>query len=460
MSRNIHKKNLNQSSKNLKKYFYWSVATIFLKILIIVNIEPFRIGLSDTKFLDVSSIWLGSDGENYLKGYQALVNDGLLSQDSLLNFWPAGYPLLILFLSLLTKSFFLGALSLLQSVIFSFSVYFLAMQLLKTRLKNFVPIIFILLIFNPTLSLSSLVLGYESLTASGFIICLAIIVKDIIEKNDKNFKKYLFANSLIFSFISFLQPRLIVSGIIFNIFWIIFRKGLKSGLVLILISVTLTLALPSTLVYRNNLALGIKSISTNLGATMIIGAGDNSKGDYTHNDSGLVCNTYGSISQQDSQKVKCVLNWYVSNPSYSAQLFLNKSIYFWSPWSGPIANGTTARNPWLKISPVMDIATSADGFKLVTGSVGKGISWVWLISSVFLMFFGFFRLWAAGSIEKFIALTSILVITANWGISLVTIGDHRFRIPIMGLSLLLQAVGIRSIFVRNKADMVDGSALR
>ena len=410
MSRSIHKKNLNQSSKNLKKYFYWSVAAIFLKILIMVNIEPFRIGLSGTKFLDVSSIWLGSDGENYLKGYQALVNDGLLSQDSLLNFWPAGYPLLILFLSLLTKSFFLGALSLLQSVIFSFSVYFLAMQLLKTRLKNFVPIIFILLIFNPTLSLSSLVLGYESLTASGFILCLAIIVKDIIEKNDKNFNKYLFASSLIFSFISFLQPRLIVSGIIFNVFWIIFRKGLKSGLVLILISVTLTLALPSSLVY--------------------------------------------------SQKVRCVLNWYVSNPSYSAQLFLNKSIYFWSPWSGPIANGTTARNPWLKISPVMDIATSADGFKLVTGSVGKGISWVWLISSVFLMFFGFFRLWTAGSIEKFIALTSILVITANWGISLVTIGDHRFRIPIMGLSLLLQAVGIRSIFVRNKADMVDGSALR
>jgi hypothetical protein len=92
------------------------------------------------------------------------------------------------------------------------------MQLLKTRLKNFVPIVFILLIINPTLSLSSLVLGYESLTASGFILCLAIVVKDIIEKNGKNFKKYLFASSLIFSFISFLQPRLIVSGIIFNIF--------------------------------------------------------------------------------------------------------------------------------------------------------------------------------------------------------------------------------------------------
>ena len=167
-----------------KEFISWAVFVFLVKVIVIYNIPSQAIEINGKPFL-LEGVWLGADGENYLKGFSSLLTEGIFSKEAILNYWPAGYPLLILFLSLLTKSFFLGVLSLLQSVIFSFSVYFLAMQLLKTRLKNFVPIIFILLSINPTLSLSSLVLGYESLTASGFILCLAIAVKDIIEKNDK-----------------------------------------------------------------------------------------------------------------------------------------------------------------------------------------------------------------------------------------------------------------------------------
>jgi hypothetical protein len=51
-------------------------------------------------------------------------------------------------------------------------------------------------------------------------------------------------------------------------------------------------------------------------------------------------------------------------------------------------------------------------------------------------------------------------VTTNWMITLFTIGDHRFRIPIMGLSLFLQAIGLKTLFKGGKAPIVDGPSLR
>ena len=58
-----------------------------------------------------------------------------------------------------------------------------------------------------------MVVGYESLTASGFLIAAGLIIKDCIEKNESKFIKYLVTNSFIFGILTFVQPRLIVSGI-------------------------------------------------------------------------------------------------------------------------------------------------------------------------------------------------------------------------------------------------------
>jgi hypothetical protein len=154
------------------------------------------------------------------------------------------------------------------------------------------------------------------------------------------------------------------------------------------------------------------------------------------------------------------LDWYVSNPTKAIELFYNKSIYFWSPWFGPVANGTMARNPWLTISPIKGMTSTQDGINLVYGNFGKMISWLWLIGGLGLMFYGYKILWQQESLERFIANLAMLAISFNWLISLISIGDHRFRIPIMGLSLFLQAVGLRTLFRGGKAAMVDGPALR
>jgi hypothetical protein len=446
--------------RNLSKTFmYWAIAVFVIKLLIIARIQAGNIEIGGNIF-SIDGSWLGADGENYLTGFNALIRDGVFSKEGILNYWPAGYPLVVLFLSMLGKSWVLTSLSVFQSIIFSYAVYLFGSQLVRTRLKKFAYLVFILIILNPTLSLSSIAIGYESLTASGFLIVAGLIIKDTIEKDNKKFFRYLLTNSTIFGLLSFMQPRLIVSGILINLLWILIRKGVKVGLVIVIVSLAVTLFFPATLVYRNHKAIGVNSISTNLGVTMNIGAGDKATGGYMKKDYGVPCTLTGDASQQDNQKVKCVLNWYASNPIKAIKLFYNKTIYFWSPWFGPEANGTMARNPWLTISPIKNIASTPDGDKLVYGGFGKLISWLWLLGGLALLLYGFIVLWRQNSLERFIGNIAMIAILTNWLISLISIGDHRFRIPIMGMSLFLQAIGLKTLFKGGKAPMVDGPALR
>jgi hypothetical protein len=442
-----------------KTFLYWAIAVFVVKLLIIFNIQGGNIEISGRPFF-VDGVWLGADGENYLKGYEALSREGLFSKEGILNYWPAGYPLLILLLSVLGKSWVLTTLSIVQSLFFSYAVYFFASELSRTRLKKFTYLTFLIILFNPTLSLSSIAVGYESLTASGLLLCVGLVIRSFILKVDKKFKKYVIISSVIFGFLAFVQPRLIVTGLLMNLVWVSVWKGFKGGISIILLSFTLTLFLPATLIYRNNQALGLNSISTNLGVTMNIGAGDTATGGYIKEGFGVECDLSGTSAQQDNQRVRCVLKWYLSNPIKSVELFYNKSVYFWSPWYGPVANGTMARNPWLTINPLKNITTTQDGFNLVFGGFGKVISWLWLLGGLALLLYGHFTLWRQNSLERFIGNLAIIAIATNWLITLFTIGDHRFRIPIMGLSLFLQVIGLKTLLKGGKAPIVDGPSLR
>jgi hypothetical protein len=238
------------------------------------------------------------------------------------------------------------------------------------------------------------------------------------------------------------------------------RKGVKTGSLLLIISLAVTLFFPATLIYRNHKANGFNAISTNLGATMNIGAGDKATGGYMEKDYGVPCNTTGDVAQKDNQTVKCVLNWYIDNPTKAMKLFYNKTLYFWSPWSGSEVNGTMARNPWLKINPIQDMIKTKEGYALVFSWFGKLVSWLWLLGGIAILLYGYLILWRQKSLERFIGSIAMIAIGSNWLISLISIGDHRFRVPIMGLSLSLQAIGIKTLLKGGKAPMVDGPSLR
>ena len=443
--------------RNLSKtLLYWAIAVFVVKLIIIFNIQGGNIEISGRPFF-LDGIWLGADGENYITGFDALSREGIFSEAGILNYWPAGYPLFILFLSFLCQSWVLTILAIVQSAIFSWAILTFATQVTRTRLRNFSYFVFLLILLNPTLSLSSLTVGYESLAASGFLISLALIIQDLIEKNESKFKWRLIIVSAIFGFLTFIQPRLVLSGVLIVFFWLTVRKGFKLTLAFLAGSLVITLFFPATLIFRNNQATGINTISNNLGNTMNLGAGDKATGGYNSKDKGVDCNIE---NRTDNDLVKCVLKWYLKNPSKSLKLFYNKSIYFWSPWFGPEANGTMARNPWLKISPLRNITSTQEGVDLVYGGFGKLLSWIWLLSGIALLLNGFKFLWQQKSLERFIASLAMIAILTNWLISLISIGDHRFRIPIMGMSLFLQAIGIKALFKGKKPLMVEVPPLR
>ena len=429
-----------------KDFMYWAIAVFIIKLIIVGNVQ--------------GGAWLGADGENYLAGYAAMLKDGIFATETKLTYWPAGYPLFILLLSIIGKSFVLTTLSVVQSAIYSFAAYFFAAQIAKTRLKKFAYLAFFMILFNPTLSLSSIAVGYESPAAAGYLIVAGLIIKDFVQKDEKKLLPYVAIASGIFGFMSFIQPRLIVSGILIVLFWILVRKPWKSASLFVATSMAITLFFPATLIYRNHQAIGLNTISTNLGGTMNIGAGDKAEGGYASNIVGVPCVTTGTDAQKDNQQVVCVLKWYVNNPVKALKLFYNKSKFFWSPWEGQLANGTMARNPWLKIHPVRDMQQNPDGDKLVRGPIGSLVSWSWFLGGLGFLIYGFIVLWRLKSLERFIGSIAAIAIGTSWLISLITIGDHRFRLPIMGMSLFLQAVGIRTLFKGGKPPMVDGPALR
>lgn len=460
MANRLKNHNITSQSNIVRKFRNWSICILLIKFIIIFNIPAQLAQLGSGENIVIRGIWPGSDAENYLMAYLGLVKEGVFSPISSLNYFPAGYPLFIYFLSFFGKSWVFITLPIVQSIIFSFAAYFFATQLAKTRLQKYSYLVFLFIILNPTLSLYSLIIGYESLTASGFLIVLALIIKDLVEKNEKNFLNYLVINSLIIGFLSFVQPRLIVSGIFLNLVWILSRKTIKIASYMITLTLLITLFFPASLVFRNNQAIGENVISTNLGGAMMIGAGDKATGGYVVGDTGIECATTGSVGEQDSQRVRCAIDWYLSNPEKLPKLFFNKTIYFWSPWSGPLGNGTMARNPWLEINPIQQIIYTPDGNRLVFGGFGKAISWLWIFGGLMLMVYGYLVTWRQRGIEQLIASLALSAIVLNTAISLVTIGDHRFRLPIMGLSLFLQVIGLKTLLLGGRAQMVDQPRLR
>jgi hypothetical protein len=104
-----------------------------------------------------------------------------------------------------------------------------------------------------------------------------------------------------------------------------------------------------------------------------------------------------------------------------------------------------ARNPWLKIAPAQSIRKTDDGSRLVNGGFGKTVSYGWIVGQIFLLVLGYREIRKIGSKERLIGLMLITPVILSWIMSIGTIGDHRFRIPTMGLSLVLQAAGILAV---------------
>ena len=432
-----NKKPVTQVNKvDLKIHRYliaFPVIAFLIKLIVIFNVH--------------AGGWLGADGENYLKGVDGLLNQGFFSTEEKLTYWPAGYPLLIWPFATISITKFLYMLSVIQSLFFAYSTYFLTKTISKTKVAYLAFTASFLISFNPTLSLGSLTVGYETPVASCLMMALGIAIRALASDSEVKFGLNQIAYiGLWFGLASFLQPRFILVAAIFIVICALYTAGRNTQIKLAAIGTIALMLLPALLIFRNAEAVGKATISTNLGVTMNLGVGDETLGGYNRIGPAIKCEPKSpGATVTDNEIVICVLKWYATHPIKTIKLAFNKSLYFWSPWSGPVAEGTTARNPWLKISPVQNMQKTTSSVNLIQGGIGKTISYGWLLGQIALLIYGFLNLKKRGPLGKKVAILTITPVLLAWLITLGTIGDHRFRIPIMSLSLLLQVAGILAI---------------
>jgi hypothetical protein len=387
--------------------------------------------------------WLGADGESYLGGVDGLLAQGYFSDKPILSYWPAGYPILIWLFAKISVVNAIWILSFVQSAFYAFASFYFVKQLRDTKLRPYIFLIGIALAFNPTLSLSSLVVGYESSIASCMLMIVGIIIKSRHSLGERKFGIYIVGVGGFSALASFMQPRWMLTTLVIACTWALMHKNRRVQTA-ILVGVVGTMAIaPVILVQRNLQSIDQAVISTNLGITMQLGAGDNATGGYSNTGGTVPCDPVPpATSVTDSDLVKCVVKWYAGHPIKAMHLFINKGFFFWSPWSGSLANGTMARNPWLKIDPLVNISKgSQQGFDLVNKLPGKIISFAWALGGISMMFMGFFWLRSMKGMYSNLAYVALLPVVISWLVSMGTIGDHRFRIPTMGLSVFLQVMG-------------------
>ena len=395
--------------------------------------------------------WLGADGENYLSGVDGLLAQGYFSDKSILSYWPAGYPILIWILTKISLSNVLWLISFTQTIFYAYASYYFVKQLQNTRLRPYLFLIGVALAFNPTLSLSSMAVGYESPIAACMLMVVGLIIKSKQNPNDRRLILRVIAAGGFSALASFMQPRWILTSIVIAVIWALMYKSRKVQ-ALILVGVIGIMAIaPAILIQRNMHAINKSVISTNLGVTMNLGAGPETAGGYKHTGPNVPCDPVPpATTVSDNDVVKCIIKWYATNPVKAMHLFVNKGWYYWTPWSGPLGNGTMARNPWLKIDPIINIGRgSQSGNDLVYKSVGKGISFFWVVGCISLFFIGFFWLRSMKGIYANLAWAAFIPVVISWLVSMATIGDHRFRIPTMSLSVFLQVMGYFAL--RHKA---------
>lgn len=436
-------KNTKQIAKSAKKEISDSklhkyliaipLIALFIKFIIMGNIQ--------------SGGWYGADGENYTMGVDGLLKDGFFSKEPKLSYWPAGYPLLLWPFAELAITKFFYIISFLQSLFFAYSTYFFTNKLRTSSLKYLAFWVSMLITFNPTLSLSSLAIGYEAPIASCFMMIAGIIWANINPTVDKKFWLSVSYVGGWFALATFMQPRFLLIAIIVAAMWALKVVGIKNRIRIAALVTAIMMVAPTIMIYRNSVVIDKATISTNLGVTMRIGAGPDTTGGYVRKGPEVPCEPVApATTVTDDDLVQCVVKWYLSNPVDAARLSFNKALFFWSPWSGPEVEGTMARNPWLKISPAHQIAIgSQSGRDFVYGPFGVLVSWSWLLGQMIFFFAGYRSLRKIGPGEKFFANIVAMPVVLSWLISIGTIGDHRFRIPTMSMSIFLQVVAFLAI---------------
>ena len=322
---NQRKAIIDRKSKDYKKLFIAVGLITAFKLILIPNIQQSFVGMH-------SGAWLGADGETYLAASEAITKEGLFSKSSLLVYFAPGYSIFLSILHLFTGKLLFLFTSFIQTLLYSYSVLFFGQQLSRTKFNKIVFPFVLILLLNPTLTLSSLVIGYESFVASFFLLAIGFLIIDLHSKESKWPYSSLLISSVLLGSTVWLSPRMILPGLLLLLVWLNVKNRFKKNLLSSLIVLIIFLSFQGSMILRNEIATSNFISQSSLGTLAIMGAGPNATGTYTDQDTGITCDVEGLDSALSSnKKLKCAYEWYIDNPGQGLWLLWKKSYYLWSP---------------------------------------------------------------------------------------------------------------------------------
>ena len=416
--------------------------------LAIISFSFFVVRLIHAQLL-LNHAYLGADGPNYISGFLSIIKEGVLSPDQHLLYWPAGYSIFMYGAYLIIPSNPLLAVSLIQSILLGFGIYFFTKACDKRfPNKSYILLLCIFLNISPMIYSMSLSIGYESILISLYLIILSVYLNDEYRQKSAHGSLRLLIIFACMAIIVGFQPRFILTNVIIIFYFHIWKRKLNFFLVgSVVFLLIANLASPLALTLRNHTVHGVYMVSSNLADTLLIGAGDHASGAYNENPEGIPCELdTSSISNRERTLTNCVVNWYLTHPAKASKLFVNKAIFFWSPWSGPFSKGTLGSNPWRKIAPA-DLIMNKISSPAVT-LLNKSLSSLYFLGYLGVTLIGYRQLLRRRSDPTIIRLAHVcfVSIAVNMFISMATIGDNRFRVPLVGFLMLLQLSGFEYLF--------------
>jgi 4-amino-4-deoxy-L-arabinose transferase-like glycosyltransferase len=377
----------------------------------------------------------GADADTYHAAGEVIAGQGLFS-DSIpgVPYWPAGYPALVGATYWLVGS--VRAVVVLQVLLLAVGTY-CAYRLTATLLDERTGVVAaVLLSASPALVAAPTVLMYEvplgvAMVGAFLLLARAAAGRPIAPA---------VGAGVLLAVAAAIQPKALLPAIL-GALWLSLttRRHVAATLVLLL-----ALCGPAALAARTVAAEGEPVAAATLGVTMRIGMHDGADGGYqpTPAPTGP---TARELADEDGELLRASLRWATENPRRALVLTGPKALNFWSP----LAGSEGSRGTWFH---------SFDLRRVLPPSGGLATLWslfraLWTTGTIALMAAGAVVVWRRRPASCALLAIPVLSFLA---ISLVTIGDPRFRLPVAPFyTALIAAAVVAGLNLSIRGDRSD-----
>ncbi|HEV7750781.1 MAG TPA: glycosyltransferase family 39 protein [Baekduia sp.] len=401
----------------------------------------------------------GPDTGSYVAAARGLADQGLLADHvPNLPYWPAGYPafLAAIFAVVGDAPRAVAALQVLLLGVATWSLF----GLVRREIGGAVAVVAVVLTgLSPALLAASDELMYETVLASALVIAFDLVSRARRAPGRRGVALAA-AGASVLGLASTMQPKALAVVAVLLAWACLGPRGAGGARTawLALAVVVAAAVGPVALMARTAAATDHAALSANLGATARIGLNDGAGGGYRYDVAvlrgcglppRLVSRDRVGFSDDDlftfdRTLTRCSASWAASHPLRALRLAAVKALYFWSPMVGPLPRDREAS--WAQPFDVRRAVPSAVRDAGAFATVNRVLGNLWTLLVVGLVVAGA----AVGVRSEHRRATLLLAapVALFLAVSMVTIGDARFRLPVTPFYIVLQALALVAVLHR------------